>query len=380
MKSNQKLYSVYMHVNKINGKRYIGISHDVKRRWQNGSGYKLHVFGKAIEKYGWDNFDHIIVAENLSLEQAKQMEIELINKYQSKVHHNGYNVRGGGDMQDNLYVPILQFSPEGLFIKRYDGIRIAAKELNICDVDILEACKGKNRTSGGYIWRYEKDIEDIASFCKTINPLEYSRYLSIYMFDKNGFFIQQFKNQFEAAKFINPKSPKSDSIRLCCMHKRKTAYGYIWRYAFEVHDINAFRFSHEFQELFWQQNLIVYEFDIFGNFIQSYKNSGSAGKIKGVSPSSITYACNHHTLSCGSQWRRKIDCHDLQIDAYQKRRRISYVGQFDINHNLIHIFDNPLQVQEELGIDRHAIYTAMCRHSYSYGYYWEHMDKVKEVS
>ena len=55
-----KLYSVYCHLNKINGKRYIGITfRPVLKRWKNGKGYnEVHqpIFAAAIKKYGWNNF------------------------------------------------------------------------------------------------------------------------------------------------------------------------------------------------------------------------------------------------------------------------------------------------------------------------------------
>lgn len=59
MENTQKWY-VYMHTNKINNKKYIGIT-GLKRYWDrwrsDGSGYKTQVFGRAIDKYGWENFE-----------------------------------------------------------------------------------------------------------------------------------------------------------------------------------------------------------------------------------------------------------------------------------------------------------------------------------
>ncbi len=91
-------YVVYIHKNKINGKVYIGITgRKPEQRWLNGNGYKYNLyFNNAIRKYGWNNFEHIIVAENLSREQAETMEIELIQKYQSANHSKGYNIQLGG--------------------------------------------------------------------------------------------------------------------------------------------------------------------------------------------------------------------------------------------------------------------------------------------
>lgn len=92
-------FTVYQHINKINQKRYIGITcQNVARRWRrDGSGYKNNpYFWHAIEKYGWDSFEHIIVKTGLSKEEACQIERELIAKYQSNDLIHGYNIADGG--------------------------------------------------------------------------------------------------------------------------------------------------------------------------------------------------------------------------------------------------------------------------------------------
>lgn len=90
-------YCVYMHESP-NCKKYIGITRQKpERRWQNGFGYVNNkYFYRAIEKYGWENFKHIIIKDNLSKENAEKLEIELIKKYESNNPNNGYNILDGG--------------------------------------------------------------------------------------------------------------------------------------------------------------------------------------------------------------------------------------------------------------------------------------------
>lgn len=92
------MFTVYMHVNKINQKKYIGItSQKPERRWKNGKGYSEQYFARAIDKYGWENFDHFILCEGLEEDEAKQMEIKLIAEYQANDTDYGYNQSIGGE-------------------------------------------------------------------------------------------------------------------------------------------------------------------------------------------------------------------------------------------------------------------------------------------
>ena len=65
-------YTVYMHITP-NNMAYVGAtSQDYKLRWQNGTGYrKQELFYTAIQKYGWDNMQHIILAEDLPQDEDK---------------------------------------------------------------------------------------------------------------------------------------------------------------------------------------------------------------------------------------------------------------------------------------------------------------------
>ena len=92
-------YKIYVHINKINGKMYIGQTcQTIQARWKDGRGYKESpYFWNAIQKYGWDTFEHIVLMENLSLEEANIFEEELIKKYNTTNRNFGYNVYYGGD-------------------------------------------------------------------------------------------------------------------------------------------------------------------------------------------------------------------------------------------------------------------------------------------
>lgn len=99
-------YTVYKHTFP-NGKVYIGITSLIpsKRCGHNGGKYLQKTNGKynqpplayAILKYGWENIQHEILFENLTQEEAKKKEIELIAQYKSNKKGFGYNIENGGN-------------------------------------------------------------------------------------------------------------------------------------------------------------------------------------------------------------------------------------------------------------------------------------------
>lgn len=95
------MYTVYQHINKINQKSYVGITKQKpENRWgNNGINYKSSPhFYAAIQKYGWDNFEHLILFENLSKEDAEKKEKELIKELDLQNPAKGYNIMEGGEI------------------------------------------------------------------------------------------------------------------------------------------------------------------------------------------------------------------------------------------------------------------------------------------
>lgn len=90
-------FLVYIHKLKNDNRVYVGQTNSsIKTRaGSNGHRYKnCTKFWNAIQKYGWDNFEHIVIKDNLTLKEANLLEAELIKKYDSINH--GFNLVEGG--------------------------------------------------------------------------------------------------------------------------------------------------------------------------------------------------------------------------------------------------------------------------------------------
>lgn len=90
-------FVIYIHTFP-NGKKYVGISKDIKRRFRNGKGYHNQpIVRNAIEKYGWKNIRTEIIFENLTETEAKRIEIVLIALLRTAEREFGYNQTLGGE-------------------------------------------------------------------------------------------------------------------------------------------------------------------------------------------------------------------------------------------------------------------------------------------
>lgn len=78
----EKISGIYCITNKINGKKYVGLSKDIYRRWgehkrvpfnKNSKEYHYPIYN-AIRKYGLENFEFSIIEKCDGEEQLKERE------------------------------------------------------------------------------------------------------------------------------------------------------------------------------------------------------------------------------------------------------------------------------------------------------------------
>ena len=90
---------LYLITNMINNKKYIGITNNPKKRWENHkcNNDKTMAIAKAINKYGKENFKFEVLLSGIPIEKIDEYEIEYIKRYESHVSTGkGYNISKGG--------------------------------------------------------------------------------------------------------------------------------------------------------------------------------------------------------------------------------------------------------------------------------------------
>ena len=184
-----------MHVNKTNGKKYVGITkNEPQRRWGGGSGYhKNKHFSDAIKRYGWDGFAHLIMRKSLTMEEALNEEQRLIAFYKTQDKERGYNLSSGGEhpVQTEETKKLMSQNRKGKGkVKRssetralmslhhkggtersavicvesgtvYESINSAARATGINKKGISGCCRHvpNYNTAGGYRWEFVKNEE-----------------------------------------------------------------------------------------------------------------------------------------------------------------------------------------------------------------------------
>ena len=224
--TEDRRWCVYMHINKENGKVYIGQTRqDVHRRWRNGDGYqKYQAIRRAFDKYGWDNFEHIIICDHLNLCEANFLECFLIDCFNARNPNFGYNISGGGDnsgeRNPNYGVPVSDEVKKLISqkaIERYRNPEAREK--------LSKALKGR---------QISEEQRRLISLSRTgqclgaDNP-NYGNGRPIVQLNLNYQIIAEYPAICQASKVTGVND--SQIIR-CCQRKprHKTAGGFIWMY------------------------------------------------------------------------------------------------------------------------------------------------------
>ena len=127
---------------------------------------------------------------------------------------------------------VKQYDLDGNLIKEYISIMDAERETGIPNSSISNACRRKREQvrAGNYMWRYSDEGGD------KISPYIFPKKKPIYKIDLNGNIIKKYNSITEAS--IDNNIPLGCIARVC-RGERKTAGGYIWKYADEVDNIKS---------------------------------------------------------------------------------------------------------------------------------------------
>lgn len=307
-------WTVYIHINKLNNKKYIGItSTNVWKRWgTNGIHYKPYDgtrcrFWNAINKYGFDNFEHEIIAEHLTKHEACDMERLLIKKLKTTDDRYGYNILFGGDGVDGhkpskgvnhcLSKQIYQYDLNYNLLKTWESLSEVTKNIDECKVWFIKKACNEKRIYLDSFWSYNL-LENIDYKNLIHEDIIYKSF--IFKYDLNGNCIDVFDD------FDEVLTKNTDYV----LHSLRNAYnkittsykGFIWSC---TSDADYIRFLLEQNMIAHKSEYVpVCQFDLNGTLINRFSSSNEAEKLTGFKANKIFDNCmNRIKTSKGYVWK-----------------------------------------------------------------------------
>lgn len=202
---------IYQIQNDVNGKLYVGkTERSIQERFQEHcrdafrEHYESRPLYRAMKKYGIEHFHISLIEETDSPEEREKYWIETLGTFK-----NGYNATRGGDGKTYLdYDFIYSLYKNGLTIaeihQQYQWDKgVIRKILESYGVSKKERqIRGAQaRSKGSIIGMYDLHTDEL---------------------------IKTFPTRKEAYDYLGV--PTNSHIREVCLGKRKTAYGYKWKY------------------------------------------------------------------------------------------------------------------------------------------------------
>lgn len=265
-KKDEYVGSIYVLINNINGKWYIGQTvRNFYKRWQN----HLHrsraknpsqLITRAIKKYGWDNFSKYVIYQtsistdlNTIKKELDSAEIEFIQKYNTTDLSIGYNISHGGGGPSGITLTEEQrkkvsLAHKGKFNNLYQSEKIYQYNLDLELIKVWPSNAEIRRQFGSQIefesdkftfynsiWIRERDyidgcLEKYKSRADQLKLLKSPKAVSckqILQFDFDGNLINKYPSAKYAAKIVNRDC---SLIAKAARGKSNQAANFIWIY------------------------------------------------------------------------------------------------------------------------------------------------------
>lgn len=207
------------------------VSKGLKKYYENP---EARMRASQIQKQKWENkdfrerFQKIAQTRAADPEYRKKLSRVLTEKRNTDEYRQ--SMMGGNNPNAKS---VLQYSVDGKLIKKYNSISDACRAVGANHSNIVACINGRLKIAYGFLWDYEdgkNNIDDrVAKLQSYINP----KAKSIIQCDLKGNAIKQFRSITEACDSLGAST---GTLSMALRGKRKTAYGYIWKYAREEAD------------------------------------------------------------------------------------------------------------------------------------------------
>lgn len=341
-KTKKWKYIVYETTNLVNNKIYVGLhkteNPDIFDGYL-GNGiyntqpytymYAKTAFQYAVKKYGPKNFKRKTLAVFNTIEEASDLEEQIVNEAfleRSDVYNMVLGGLGGYFISNRIKV--YQYDENGNFLKEYESFADAALQMG-CDYTLISYAVRKKAKAKNYFWNTDK-----------VNKIDLSNYnlglnhsIKIFFYDINGKYLGGYKTLSSA----NKKSG-------ICVNtlKNSAILGNAIKNKYYVSFIKAESYDKARTE--YLRTRTVYKYNPDGSFNKKYETQLEAELENKVN---ITKAIKLKTPDeKGFLWGL-VELENYNIPKGKNKKH--QVGKFDLEGNLIKIYDSATAAERENG-------------------------------
>lgn len=160
---------------------------------------------------GFDNPHQIINHKNSNKRDCRLENLEACDY--------SYNIKYAYQHGERPLTPVSQYTLQGQLIKTYPSIKDASEATGTKKSCICSCCKGDIKSANGFLWAYKGNKPNMSKRYA-------SKFKSVVQYDLNGKIVRKWESM-KAAETV----ASLQAISACCRGVRKTAGGFIWKYA-----------------------------------------------------------------------------------------------------------------------------------------------------
>ena len=282
-------------------------------------------FEFAVKKYGFDSFRRATIKEFDTLQEALDLEAEIVDENFIK-RSDTYNITLGGGLPPILNKVIYQYDLQGNFIKEWKSIVEAAKFLHVS-----ESCIGKavlyKRTSAKYLW---SDIK-----IDKLNIDDYNIYspeIKIYLYDDFGDYVMSFNSLNDCVRSLNT----------CLSHVQRSIKTGVKTKGYYISTELVGKYE---KPKVKRLTGMIHQYSLEGDYIQSFNSIKDAEKALGIKLKGINDSIKQGYSYKGYLWLRgQKEDFVKPVKAKSKARKI---GQYTMDDKFIKSFNSLREARKD---------------------------------
>lgn len=234
---------------------------------------------------------------------------------------------------------ILQYDFDGNFVKEWESIAEASRELKLDYNLLIKCCRMKAKSVGGFQWRYGETVKRVVE-----------------QYDLQDNLIKEWDSINLPARHYNIHP---SSLNACVNGKSKTAVGFKWKYK----TLNGTEKRDSIEPYNKPLTIAPYDntnkgfkpilqYKLNGDFVREWDSIVEASSHYGKTNGSMISACltNKHHSAWNYQWRYKTDNYPMKI------KPIKTFLQYGLDGKFIREWERLYVIEKEIGVDKEGIY------------------------